>query len=128
MTVIDKTKPDVLRVTEFILAKAKIRETFSVCSAAKTEELNGIRDHHIAQIMRDICLDPEEPGSLIRYTTINGDNIHNVFCNWELNATSYFSYLSYLGIKESEKTNKLSIKTLIVAIFAAMIALIALFA
>jgi hypothetical protein len=99
MTVVDKTKPDVLRVTEYILEQTKINTTFSVASAAKSPELNGINNYRIAQIMQDICLDPEEPGSLIRFTTIDGANMDNIFCRWQLNAmhilvTCLFNLLS----------------------------------
>ena len=44
---VDQTKPDVLRVTEYILAQNKIEKAFSVQSANR-EELNGIGRHRIA--------------------------------------------------------------------------------
>lgn len=116
MPVLDKTKPDVLRVTEYILTKNKVGESFSVQSAALSKELNGIGRHQIARIMQDICLDPEDGGSLKRYTTVDSQNIDNVPCHWQLNASSYFSYLSYLSVKNSERSNKLSVTAISVAI------------
>tara|TARA_R110002167_G_scaffold298619_4_gene502927 strand:- start:3027 stop:3419 length:393 start_codon:yes stop_codon:yes gene_type:complete len=124
MTPIDKTKPDVLRVTEYILEKNKIDEKFSVQSADKSEKLNGIGRHRIAQIMRDVCLDPEGEGSLVRYTTVDNTDMDNNFCRWQLNANTYFSYLSYLSVKESERSNNIAVKTLRVAIAAIFISII----
>jgi hypothetical protein len=56
MSVVDKTKPDVLRVTEYIIEQAKINKGFSVASAARGKALNGINEYRIAEIIRDICL------------------------------------------------------------------------
>lgn len=112
---VDKTKPDVLRVTEYILAQNKIEKAFSVQSANR-EELNGIGRHRIAQIMRDICLDPDGKGSLEIYTRVDETDVDNTPCRWQLNANTYFGYLSYLSVKESEKSNHLAVKTLRVAI------------
>lgn len=122
MTVIDKAKPDVLRVTEYILAKSAAKETFSVQSASSSEELNGIGRHQISRIMRDICLDPEDEGSLGRFTTVDDSNMDNNFCRWQLNANTYFSYLSYQSIKQSEKANQIATKAFYVAIISACIA------
>lgn len=101
---IDRTKPDVLRVTEYILAQNKLDKPFSVQSADR-EDLNGIGRHRLSQIMRDICLDPEDDGSLARYTTVDNTNMDNNFCRWQLNANAYFGYLSYLSLQESQKSN-----------------------
>jgi type III restriction enzyme len=60
MNKIDKTKPDVLRVTEYILQQGKTKTAFSLASAALSQELNGINQYRILQIMRDICLDPQD--------------------------------------------------------------------
>lgn len=109
--VIDKTQPDVLRVVEYILKQNKKDLPFSVQSADK-EDLNGIGRHRIAQIMRDVCLEPEGDGSLVRYTTVDNTNMDNNFCRWQLNANAYFSYLSYLSLKESEKSNSTATKAL----------------
>lgn len=116
MSKIDKTKPDVLRVTEFILSKNKLGDSFSVCEAAKTPELNGINEYRIAEIMRDICLEPNGPNSIEELTRVSNDYSHNQSGNWQLNASTYFGYLSYLSVKESEKSNHLAVKTLRVAI------------
>ncbi len=89
---IDKTKPDVLRVTEYVLDMNKLNTEFSVQSAASSKELNGIGRYRIAEIMRIICLDPNGPGSLIQYTTVDDLNIDNCFFRWQLNANTYFSY------------------------------------
>lgn len=122
MTSTDKSKPDVLRVTEYILEQGKLDKKFSVQSASKNNELNGLGRHQIARIMRDICLDPEDEGSLIRYTAVDNSDMDNNFCHWQLNANSYFSYLSYQSIKQSEKANKIAVKAFYVAIFSACIA------
>ncbi|MFK3978148.1 hypothetical protein [Shewanella vesiculosa] len=124
MTISNDSKPDVLRVTEYILQQNKLKQEFSVQSANTSEELNGIGRHRIAQIMRDICLDPEGEGSLVRYTTVDNTDMDNNFCRWQLNAHTYFSYLSYLSVKESEKSNNIAIKTLRVAIAAICISII----
>ena len=124
MTVVDKSKPDVLRVTEYILEQTKINTTFSVASAAKSPELNGINNYRIAQIMQDICLDPEEPGSLIRFTTIDGTNRDNLFCRWQLNANAYFSYLSFQSVEQAKISNKTAVKTLRLAIAAIVVSVI----
>jgi hypothetical protein len=121
---IDKTKPDVLRVTEYLLSKLEVKETFSVQSASSSEELNGIGRHQISRIMREICLDPEDEGSLDRFTSVDNSNIDNTFCRWQLNANTYFSYLSYLSIEQSEKANKIAIKAFYVAIFSACTAIV----
>jgi hypothetical protein len=124
MTVINKSKPDVLRVTEYVLNQSKANEAFSVQSATNSDELNGIGRYQIARIIRDICLDPEDEGSLIRCTTVDDTNIDNTPCRWQLNANTYFSYLSYLSIEQSEKANKIAIKALYVAMFSTFIAFV----
>ena len=124
MTVLNKTKPDVLRVTEYILEQAKTDTTFSVQSADKSKELNGIGRHRIAQIMLDICLDPNGEGSLITYTTVDDTNMDNNFCRWQLNANAYFSYLSYQSVEQAKISNKTAVTTLWVAIAAMVISII----
>lgn len=115
-----KKHPDVLKVVKFILRKAESNEKFSVQSAASSEELNGLSRYQVARIMRDICLDPEDEGSLKRYTTVDSTNIDNIYCRWQLNADTYFSYLSYKSIQ-------LANKAFVVAVFAAIISLVGLF-
>ncbi|MGB2739732.1 MAG: hypothetical protein WBC60_04155 [Cognaticolwellia sp.] len=105
MSVVDKTKPDVLRVTEYILEQNKLEKEFSAQSADKNE-LKGIGRHRIARIMRDICLDPNGEGSLITYTTVDDTNMDNNFCRWQLNANAYFSYLSYQSVEQAKISNK----------------------
>jgi hypothetical protein len=126
-TLIDKTKPDVLRVTEYILEQSKLGNEFSVQSADKSAELNGIGRHKIARIIRYICLDPNGEGSLITFTTVDNDNVDNTYCRWQLNATTYFSYLSYLSVKESQKSNKTATNALYVAIGSVVLALASIF-
>lgn len=120
----DKTKPDVLRVTEFILEKSKLGTSFSVCEASKTLELNGIGEYRIAEIMREICLQPNGPNSIDALTRVSNEYSHNQVGNWQLNASTYFGYLSYLSVKESEKANKIALKTLRVAIAAIVISIV----
>jgi hypothetical protein len=126
-TLVDKTKPDVLRVTEYILEQSKLGKEFSVQSADKSTELNGIGRHKIAQIIRDICLDPNGEGSLITCTTVDNNNLDNTYCRWQLNANTYYSYLSYLSVKESQKSNKTATNALYVAIGSVVLALASIF-
>ena len=122
MNELDKTKPDVLRVTEYIIEQNKLEKEFSVQSADKNE-LNGIGRHRIAQIMRDVCLDPNGEGSLIKYTTAK-DDMDNNFCPWQLNANSYFSYLSYQSVEQAKISNKTAVTALRVAIAAMVVSII----
>tara|TARA_R110002012_G_scaffold41523_2_gene113500 strand:+ start:24162 stop:24551 length:390 start_codon:yes stop_codon:yes gene_type:complete len=121
MPVFDSKKPAVLRVTEYILNKNKMGESFSVQSAASSEELNGIDRYQIARIIRDICLDPEDEKSRIRFTTVDNSNIDNTFCRWQLSANAYFSYLSYQSIRQSEKANEIAKQALFIAVFSVTI-------
>ncbi|MFD2631818.1 hypothetical protein [Idiomarina piscisalsi] len=113
---IRKKHPDVLRVVEYVLDKASQNETFSVQSATNSKELNGISRYHLARIMRDICLDPEDDGSLARYTTVDNNNTDNIFCHWQLNANAYFSYLSYKSVQTAKIALWVSSAALAVAI------------
>lgn len=99
-----KSDPDVLRVTAFVLRKSETKEKFSVCEAAKTQELNGVSDYRIAEIIKEICLQPNGPDSMESLTTIDNNNPGN----WQLNAETYFNYLSYISAQNSEKSNKLA--------------------
>ena len=118
MRKIDKNKPEVLRVTEFILNKNKSGDSFSVCEAAKASELNGIDEYRIAEIMRDICLQPNGPDSIELHTIIDGAYTHNLPAKWQLNPDTYFSYLSYQSVKQSEKANYIALAALVIAIIA----------
>ncbi|NOI79258.1 hypothetical protein F0237_01200 [Vibrio tubiashii] len=102
----DKTVPDVLRVTEFVLEKAKIREEFSVSEAAKTDELNGINVYRIAEILSQICLEPNGPNSMRELTTVDSTYSHSNPGNWTLSPEAYFGYLSYQSNLHAEKANK----------------------
>jgi len=110
-----KTDPDVLRVTAFVLRKSETKEKFSVCEAAKTQELNGIGDYRIAEILTEICLQPNGPNSMGDLTTIDNQFSHNITGNWQLNAETYFNYLSYISIQNSVKSNKLAIYSILIA-------------
>jgi hypothetical protein len=103
-----KSDPDVLRVTAFVLRKSETKEKFSVCEAANTQELNGISDYRIAEIIKEICLQPNGPNSMGDLTTIDNSYLHNNPGNWQLNAETYFNYLSYISAQNSEKSNKLA--------------------
>lgn len=113
---ISKKHPDVLRVVEYVLDKASKNEEFSVQTATKSEELNGLNRHQLARIMRDICLDPEDDGSLARYTTVDNNHTDNIFCHWQLNANAYFSYLSYKSVQTATRALWVSSAALAVAI------------
>ncbi len=120
---IDKSKPDVLRVTEYVLDKAKLNTDFSVQSAANSNELNGIGRHRIAEIMRNICLDPNGEGSLLTYTTVDNTDVDNAPCRWQLNVNAYFSYLSYQSVEHAKESNKIAVKTMRLAIAAIVISI-----
>ena len=124
MSSVNKTNPDVLRVTEYILEQNKLDEAFSVQSAANSKELNGIGRHNIAEIMRIICLEPNGKGSLISCTTVDNQNLDNQFFKWQLNTNTYFSYLSYQSVEQAKESNKTANKTLKIAIAAMVIAII----
>ncbi|OIM97953.1 hypothetical protein BFR57_09510 [Idiomarina sp. MD25a] len=100
---INKKHPEVLRVVEYVLDKASKNEEFSVQTATKSKELNGLNRHKLARIMRDICLDPEDDGSLARYTTVDNNHTDNISCHWQLNANAYFSYLSYKSVQTAKR-------------------------
>ena len=121
---VNKTTPDVLRVTEYILEQNKLDGSFSVQSAANSTELNGIGRHNIAEIMKIICLEPNGKGSLITCTTVDNQNLDNQFFKWQLNTNTYFSYLSYQSVEQAKISNKTAIKTLRIAIAAIVIAII----
>jgi len=110
-----KSDPDVLRVTAFVLRKSESKEKFSVCEAAKTQELNGIGDYRIAEIIKEICLQPNGPESMESLTTIDNSYLQNNPGNWQLNAETYFNYLSYISAQNSEKSNKLATYSILIA-------------
>jgi hypothetical protein len=118
MVVNNRTKPDVLRVTEFVLRNSETKEKFSVCEAGKSIELNGIGDHRIAEIMKEICLQPNGPDSMECLTTVDNSYAHNNPGNWQLNTATYFNYLSYISAQNSEKSNKLAIYSIWIASLA----------
>jgi hypothetical protein len=120
----NESKPDVLRVTEYILQQNKLKQEFSVQSANKSKELNGIGRNRIAQIMRDICLDPNGDGTLITYTTVDSSNMDNKFEHWQLNANAYFSYLSYQSVEQSKQSNITARYALWVAVAAMAVSVI----
>lgn len=105
MSSVNKTNPDVLRVTEYILEQNKLDEAFSVQSEANSKEPNG-------------------KGSLISCTTVDNQNLDNQFFKWQLNTNSYFSYLSYQSVEQAKKSNKTANTTLKIAIAAMVIAII----
>ncbi|MBE0421309.1 hypothetical protein EI165_14430 [Pseudoalteromonas nigrifaciens] len=121
---VNKSNPDVLRVTEYILEQNKLDESFSVQSAAKSPDLNGVGRHNIAEIMRVICLEPNGKGSLIYCTTVDNQHLDNQFFKWQLNTQTYFSYLSYQSVEQAKISNKAAIKTLRIAIATMVIAII----
>jgi len=92
---VDKSKPDVLRVTEFVMSKSERKEEFSVSEAAETKELNGIHVRRIAEILNEICLEPAGPNSKQRLTTVNSSYSHSEQGSWTLSSTAYFGYLTY---------------------------------
>ncbi|EPJ45332.1 MAG: hypothetical protein OFPII_28520 [Osedax symbiont Rs1] len=116
--IVAKTDPDILRVTVYVLNMSKAKQTFSVLSAAQSAALNGINEYRIAEILGDICLQPDGPNSIGRLTTIDQNYSHNIPGNWTLNAQAYFSYLSYLSVKNAEKANQTAKYSMWIAIAA----------
>ena len=113
-------QPDVLRMVHFILKKAEKRGSFSVTEASGDSELNGIGDYRIAEILREVCLEPNGPDSKVKLTDPTG-NSWSQQGRWTLKPEAYFGYLSYLSNVNAEHANKnaktaiwLAIATLIV--------------
>lgn len=98
-------QPDVLRMVQFILKKSEKSESFSVTEAARENELNGINEYRIAEILRDICLEPNGPESKYHLTNPVG-NSWSQSGAWSLNSDAYFGYLSYLSNVNAEHANK----------------------
>ena len=105
---ISKAEPDVLRVTAYVLRRSKVKENFSVYEAARTKDLNGIGDHRIAEILREICLQPNGADSMLGHTSVDGNYSHNNPGTWTLNSQTYFSYLSYVSLLRSEEAIELA--------------------
>ncbi|CAK2501707.1 HTH HARE-type domain-containing protein [Vibrio crassostreae] len=122
------TKPDVLRVVEFVINNAKKGEHFSVAEASQSKELNGISIYRIAEILRSTCLEPQGPSSLERLTTINTSTYqHAEQGRWSLNAPAYFGYLTYQSNLKAEQANKHAKNAFWVAIATMVISIIAIF-
>jgi hypothetical protein len=113
-----KSDPDVLRVTAFVLKKSQAREWFSATEAASSNELNGINEYRVAEILDEICLQPNGPDSKSDANTVDGRLSHSSPGNWTLNSQTYFSYLSYISVQNSEKSNKLAIYSIWLASIA----------
>ena len=103
---------DVLKVVQYILQMSEQKEPFSVCSSAKSDELNGLDEYRIAEIMKQICLEPNGPDSLEQHTKIDGSYSHNLYANWQLNPETYFNYLSYLSLLRTEESAMLANESL----------------
>ena len=121
MSKTDKTQPDVIRVTQYVIVNAGNEQGFSVCSAAKSAELNGISDHRIAVIMRDICLEPNGKGSLEIYTTVDNTNIHNSFAKWQLNTQAYSSYLAMV---QAKRANHIATASMLLSALAIIVTIV----
>lgn len=113
-------QPDVLKLVQFVLKKSEKRESFSVIEAARENALNGINDYRIAEILREVCLEPNGPDSKFKLTDPTGNSWSTQGC-WSLKPEAYFGYLSYLSNVNAEHANKnaetaiwLAIVTLIV--------------
>jgi hypothetical protein len=121
---LDKHLPDVLRVTRYIIEQSSKKETFSVNSAARSSELNGIGEYRIAEILRSICLEPNGPKSLHQYTTISTNNENSLEGRWELTPEAYFGYLSYQGMMQAEAANRFAGKALLIATASLIVTLV----
>lgn len=103
---LDRSKPDVLRVTEYVLRKSEDNIRFSLIEASNDLALNGISIYKLGEILRTICLEPQGQGSLTSMTTVDTTtNKHATQCSWSLNSSTYFSYQSYLSTCYAEKAN-----------------------
>lgn len=122
----NKLNTDVLRVTEYVLNRSTSRDTFSVSEAARAQELNGINEYRIAEILREICLQPNGPNSIEQLTTVDGNYSHSNSGKWELNSQAYFSYLSYLSLKRSDESLVISKESQNTAIISKWVAITAL--
>ncbi|WP_019677672.1 hypothetical protein [Arsukibacterium perlucidum] len=98
-------QPDVLRLVKFVLDKSEKRESFSVTEASRDIELNGIGDYRIAEILREVCLEPNGPESKFRLTD-PVDNRWSMQGRWSLNSEAFFGYLSYLSNISAEHANR----------------------
>ncbi|MFA0146945.1 hypothetical protein AB4452_12690 [Vibrio lentus] len=107
---------DILRVSEFVISKSKIKEPFSVDSASKTKELNGIGIYRIAEILREICLEPAGPNSMERFTNIDASNGHCENGLWALNPPSYYGYLTYQSNQHAITAYWIAIATLMITL------------
>ncbi|WP_110165305.1 hypothetical protein [Vibrio mediterranei] len=122
------TKPDVLRVVEFVINNSSKGEEFSVVEASQSKELNGISMYRIAEILRLTCLEPQGRSSLERLTTIDTlTNQHAEQGRWSLNASAYFGYLTYQSNLKAEQANKHARNAFWVAIATMAISIIAMF-
>lgn len=134
-------KPDILLVTEYVIKKAEVKQPFSLREASDSAELNGVGLYRLSEIISEICLEPDGPSSMEKYTKIDTDNMYNLQARWQLNSQTYYSYLSYLSLKqsnesiglskaalevatESNKTTKLSFWVAFMSFFVAAVALL----
>lgn len=114
----DKSQPAVARVTQYVLDHGK--NGFSVASAAESIELNGIGLYPVARILRQICLEMEDDGSLERLTTIGPPNTYVYTTRWELNTQAYSDHISY----ESAITGKRALCVAWLALFVALLGIV----
>lgn len=122
------TKPDVLRVVEFVINNSSKGEEFSVVEASQSKELNGISMYRIAEILRSTCLEPQGLSSLERLTTIDTlTNQHAEQGRWSLNASAYFGYLTYQSNLKAEQANIHARRAFWVAIASIVVSIITIF-
>lgn len=108
----DYDNQDVVKVVKYVLAMSQKEESFSICSAAISDDLNGLGEYRIAEIMGQICLQPNGPDSLETHVKIDGSCSHNLFAKWQLNPETYFSYLTYIALKRAEEGTVLANESL----------------
>ncbi|MGI2261612.1 hypothetical protein [Shewanella sp. GXUN23E] len=109
----------VLRVVEYILSRRG--ESYSVGDAANA--LNGAELYKVAQIFRQVCLEPEGEKSLVELTTVDNANSHWKTGRWELTADAYFAYLNYQSLQVAIRADRKSNYALWVAIISCVVSI-----
>ncbi|WP_298445700.1 hypothetical protein [uncultured Ferrimonas sp.] len=118
---------DVIRVTEYIIDRAKTRDRFSINEAAKSEELSGLGEYRIAEVFREICLEPNGPNSLHALTLMDGTNSTSLQGIWQLKPEAYFGYQSHLAVIEAKRAVQIAIFTAAVAVVSIVVSLFGFF-
>ena len=110
---------NVHRVVEYILKRRG--ESYSVGEAAKA--LNGTELYKVAQIFRQVCLEPDGDDSLVKLTTVDNQNSHWIPGRWELTADAYFAFLNYQSLQVAIRADSTSNYALWVATISCVVSI-----